>query len=139
MPQTSLAVERAQRVAAFRAALRAFESRTEDVARACGLTPQRYLLLLMVKGAADGSERLRLTDLADLLKTSRHAVTELVGRAEAAGLVRREAQAGDRRVVLLALTAKGEARLTRAVDENERYRRELAEAFAVLAETFRDA
>lgn len=92
----------------------------------------------MVKGAPDGSERLRLTDLADLLKTTRNAVTELVGRAEAAGLVRREAQPGDRRVVLLALTKEGEARLTRAIDENERYRRELADAFAVLRDTFRD-
>lgn len=93
----------------------------------------------MVKGAPDGSERLRLTDLADLLKSSRNTVTELVARAEAAGLVRREPQPGDRRVVLLGLTRNGEARLARAVEENERYRRELADAFAVLADTFRDA
>ena len=139
MPQTSVPVEKAKRVAAFRAALRTFESRTEEVARACGLTPQRYLLLLMVKGAPDGSERLRLTDLAHLLKAGRNTVTELVGRAEAAGLVRREAQPGDRRVVLLALTNEGESRLARAVEENERHRRELAEAFTVLAETFRSS
>ena len=139
MRQTSFSVEKAQRIASFRAALRAFESRTEGVARECGLTPQRYLLLLMVKGAPDGSERLRLTDLADLLKSSRNTVTELVGRAEDAGLLRREAMAGDRRVVLVALTKKGEARLAKAVEENDRHRRELADAFAALAETFRDA
>jgi DNA-binding MarR family transcriptional regulator len=132
-------VERAQRVAAFRAALRTFESRTEAVARECGLTPQRYLLLLMVKGAPDGSGRLRLTDLAERLKAGRNTVTELVGRAEEAGLVRREPDAGDRRVVRVALTRKGEARLALAVDENDRHRRELAEAFGALASTFRDA
>lgn len=107
--------------------------------RECGLTPQRYLMLLMVKGAPDGSERLRLTDLADRLKAERNTVTELVGRAEEAGLVRREGSARDRRVVLVALTEKGETRLARAVDDNDRHRRELAEAFATLAETFQDA
>lgn len=139
MRQTSRAVERAQRVATFRAALRTFESRTEEVARGCGLTPQRYLLLLMVKGAADGSQRMRVTDLAERLRLGRNTVTELVDRAEEAGLVRREAQPGDRRVVRVALTRNGETRLARAVDENHRHRRELAEAFAELAETFRDA
>ena len=38
-------------VAEFRAALRRFLRRTERIARQSGLTPQRYLLLLMVKGA----------------------------------------------------------------------------------------
>jgi hypothetical protein len=37
------------------------------------------------------------------------------------------------------LTRKGDARLARAVDENDRHRRELADAFRTLAETFRDA
>jgi DNA-binding MarR family transcriptional regulator len=137
--ETSLPVEKAQRIAAFRAALRTFLRRTEEVARRCDLTPQRYLLLLMVKGAPDGSERLRLTDLAYLLKIGRNTATELVARAEDAGLVRREDDARDRRVVLLALTEDGEHRLTRAVEENEQHRRELAQAFAVLAETFREA
>jgi len=44
-------------VAEFRAALRAFLRRSERIARQCGLTPQRYLLLLMIKGAKDGSEQ----------------------------------------------------------------------------------
>lgn len=139
MPETSVPVEKAQRVAAFRAALRTFLGRTEEVARRCGLTPQRYLLLLMVKGAPDGSERLRLTDLAELLKLSRNTVTELVARAEEADLVRREAGTDDRRVVLVALTREGERRLALAVDENEQHRRELAQSFGALAETFREA
>src|ERR671939_33751 len=58
-------------VAEFRAALRRFLRRSERVARKSGLTPQRHLLLLMIKGAADRREQstsdarvahLRLTD-----------------------------------------------------------------------------
>ena len=45
-----------QRAAALRAAVRLFLRRGEQVARAAGLTPQRQLLLLMIKGAPDGSE-----------------------------------------------------------------------------------
>jgi len=43
------------RVAAFRAALRVFLRKSERNARKSGLTPQRYLLLLMIEGAPDGS------------------------------------------------------------------------------------
>ena len=56
--------EAAYRVAEFRAALRRFMRTTERNARSAGLTPQRYLLLLMIKGAADGSERSTVTELA---------------------------------------------------------------------------
>ena len=38
-------------VAEFRTALRQFLRRSERVARQAGLTPQRYLLLLMIKGS----------------------------------------------------------------------------------------
>ena len=51
-------------VAEFRAALRGFMRTSERNARAAGLTPQRYLLLLMIKGAPDGSEQSTVTDLA---------------------------------------------------------------------------
>ena len=56
------------RVAEFRGALRRFLRTSERTARACGLTPQRYLLLLMVKGAPDGSERSTVTELEERLQ-----------------------------------------------------------------------
>lgn len=124
------------RVADFRAALRAFVHRHEQISRGAGLTPQRYLLLLMVKGAADGSQRARFTDLAGRLRLDRTTVTELVARAEAAGLVRREPSAEDRRAVYLRLTTEGERRLDAALEATEAERRALAAAFATLAETF---
>jgi len=102
------------RVAEFRSALRRFLRRAETVARKADLTPQRYLLLLMVKGAPDGSETSTVTDLSERLHLAQSTVTELVGRAEEAGLVRRRASEHDARVAHVCLTEEGERRLERA-------------------------
>src|ERR671930_1928754 len=101
-------------VAEFRAALRRFLRTTERNARAAGLTPQRYLLLLMIKGAADGSEQSTVTELAERLQLAQSTVTELVRRAEEAGLVERERSPSDGRIAHLRLSAEGERRLARS-------------------------
>jgi DNA-binding MarR family transcriptional regulator len=121
-------------VAEFRGALRRFLRRSERVARSSGLTPQRYLLLLMIKGSADGSEQSTVTELADRLQLAQSTVTELVRRAEEVGLVEREQSASDGRVAHLRLTAEGERRLGRAFTDLAAERRELREAFARLDE-----
>src|SRR6201997_5012241 len=77
-------------VADFRAALRLFLRQSERIARQSGLTPQRYLLLLMIKGAPDGSGQSTVTELARRLQLAQSTVTELVSRAEETGLVARE-------------------------------------------------
>src|SRR5207302_11127395 len=77
-------------VAEFRAALRKFLRRSELVADSCGLTPQRYLLLLMIKGAPDGSARSTVTAYADRLPLAQSTVTELLARSGDAGLIPRE-------------------------------------------------
>jgi DNA-binding MarR family transcriptional regulator len=115
-------------VADFRSALRRFLRRTEKIARSSGLTPQRYLLLLMIKGAPDGSERATVTQLADRLQLAQSTVTELVGRAEEAGLVDREPSGIDGRVALLRLTEEGERRLAQAFTTLEAERENLREA-----------
>lgn len=102
------------RVAEFRSALRHFMSQSERVARATGLTPQRYLLLLMIKGAPSGNERSTVTELSDRLQLAQSTVTELVARAAGAGLVSREPSADDGRVAYLRLTNEGERRLRNA-------------------------
>src|SRR4051812_31968082 len=107
-----------RRAAALRSALRQFSRRSEQIARRHGLTPQQYLLLLMIKGAPDGSERSTVTDLADRLALMQSTVTELVGRAEHAGLVRREPSASDGRVVDLYLSDEGERVLSAIVVEH---------------------
>jgi DNA-binding MarR family transcriptional regulator len=98
-------------VAEFRAALRSFLRHSERVARKSGLTPQRYLLLLMVKGAPGGDERSTVTELSQRLQLAQSTVTELVSRAEVAGLLAREQSPSDARVAHLRLTPEGERRL----------------------------
>lgn len=101
--------------AALREALRRFLRRSEEIAARNDLTPRRQLLLLMIKGAPNGSERATMTDLADRMQLAQNTVTDLVARAEAAGLLARETSADDARVVLLSLTPEGERRLAGTV------------------------
>jgi DNA-binding MarR family transcriptional regulator len=93
------------------------------------LTPQRYLLLLMIKGAADQREQSTVTELAQQLQLAQSTVTELVSRAEEIGLVERERSSEDGRIAHLRLTAEGERRLARSFTSNERERRALRQAF----------
>src|SRR4249920_2108815 len=90
-----------RRAAELRVALRRFLRLSEQAARRHGLTPQRYALLLSIKGAADGSERSTVTELAERLQLAQSTVTELVRRAEDAGLIEREQSASDGRVAYL--------------------------------------
>lgn len=119
-------------VAEFRAALRGFMRTSERNSRAAGLTPQRYLLLLMIKGAADESEQSTVTELAQRLQLAQSTVTELVSRAEEIGLVERERSADDGRIAYLRLTEEGERRLARSFTSNDRERQALREAFSQL-------
>lgn len=120
-------------IARFRSALRAFDSAAEEAARAAGLTPQRYLLLLMVKGAPDGREQATVNDLADRLKVAPHTVTGATSRAEKAGLVVRERCDEDRRRTWIRLTSEGERRLAHAVATLQAQREALLEAIDEVA------
>jgi DNA-binding MarR family transcriptional regulator len=73
--------------AELRASLRKFLRASERVAREEGLTPSRYLLLLMIQSGVQG--RSTVTELADRMQLTQSTVTELVTRAESAGLVTR--------------------------------------------------
>jgi DNA-binding MarR family transcriptional regulator len=126
--------EAVARVAEFRAALRKFMRKSERVARASGLTPQRYLLLLMIKGARDGSEQSTVTELAERLQLAQSSVTELVRRAEEVGLVEREPSVQDGRVAHLRLTREGERRLARSFTTLAAEREALRRAFVHLDE-----
>ena len=119
-------------VADFRAALRAFLRKSERNARQSGLTPQRYLLLLMIKGAPDGSGQSTVTELSERLQLAQSTVTELVRRAESAGLIEREQSQRDARVAHLRLTSEGERRLMLSFTALETERAQLREAFANL-------
>ena len=126
---TEISALEAVPVAEFRAALRSFMRTSERNARAAGLTPQRYLLLLMIKGAPDGSEQSTVTELAERLQLAQSTVTELVSRAEEIGLVERKRSSDDGRIAYLRLTDEGERRLADVFSSNARERGALAQAF----------
>jgi DNA-binding MarR family transcriptional regulator len=122
------------RVAEFRSAMRRFLRRSEHAARRFGLTPQRYLLLLMIQGAPSGEARSTVTELSDRLQLAQSTVTELVGRAETAGLVQRQQSTEDARVAYLRLTDEGSRRLDGVFSELEADRQQLLEAILSLAQ-----
>jgi len=76
-----------------------------------GLSHPQYEILVRLAGAPDGE--LRMTELAELLITSKSGLTYQVGQLEKRGLVRRRSCATDVRGVLAALTDEGR----RALDE----------------------
>lgn len=119
-------------VAEFRAALRHFLRRSERVARQSGLTPQRHLLLMMIKGAPGGEEQSTVTELSERLQLAQSTVTELVRRAEDAGLIEREQSQRDARVAFLRLTPEGERRLMLSFTELATEREQLRDAFSHL-------
>jgi DNA-binding MarR family transcriptional regulator len=135
MSTTAMDVADVIAVAEFRAALRQFLRRSERVSRRSGLTPQRYMLLLMIKGAPNGSEQSTVTELAERLQLAQSTVTELVSRAEEIGLVERERSSEDGRIAILRLAPEGERRLAQVFTSNELERQALSRAFEHLQAT----
>ena len=77
----------------------------DSVFKEYGLTTEQYGLLASVKSYGGSS---RPIDLALLLERSPNSVSMLVDRMVKAGLVRRLRDRGDRRVVYVILTSKGQ-------------------------------
>ena len=100
---------------AFRTGLRRYLRWSEEAARAAGLTPAQHQLLLAVKG--HGAPRPpTVGELAEYLLLRHHSTVELINRAENAGLVARERDPADNRVMRVRLTPAADrvlAELTR--------------------------
>jgi DNA-binding MarR family transcriptional regulator len=94
-------------LAEFRYQIRLFLTASERAARAAGLEPQQYLLLLALRGLPLGRPA-TIRELAERMQLRHHTVVELVDRLERAQLLRRERGKEDRREVLLHLTPRGE-------------------------------
>lgn len=123
--------EELKRAAAFRLAMRRFQVRTERAARDVGLTSRQYLLLLVIE-SSPRPEGVRVGDLANALELVPSSMTELIDRAERAGLLQRVHSREDGRVTHVRSTTEGRARLSAAF-------RELAderETLAVSARTY---
>src|SRR5688572_28154057 len=99
-----------QRLLEFRTGLRRFLRWSEEQATAVGLTPAQHQLLLAIRGHPRPSGP-TVGEVADYLLLRHHSTVGLIDRAEAAGLVRRDRDADDHRVVRLRLTAVGRRRI----------------------------
>lgn len=99
-----------ERLLGFRTALRRFMRWSEEEARAAGLTPAQHQLLLAIRGHR-GAAGPTVGDLSEYLVLRHHSVVEAIDRAEGAGLVRRERDPSDHRLVRLRLSAEGRRRI----------------------------
>ena len=95
-----------ERQSEVRYQLRRFLRFGEEAARAAGVTALQHHLMLHTQGFP-GREWASISELAERLQAQPHGVVALVTRCEAAGLVRRETNADDGRLVEVHLTAKG--------------------------------
>jgi DNA-binding MarR family transcriptional regulator len=94
-------------IAGFRYAIRRFLNFSADAARAAGLEPQQYQLLLALKGLPP-TETPTIGTLAARMLIRHHSAVELINRLETHRLLRRSPNPSDRREVFLELTARGE-------------------------------
>ncbi len=117
-------------VARFRLALRHFEHRTAQAVKRCGLTPQRYLLLLVVETTRERGGA-TVSSIARDLEMPQTTVTDLVARAVDIGLLDRTAGA-DGRVSHIRATAEGRRRLLDAVDALRAERSQLRQTLVEL-------
>lgn len=117
MPRTAPSARRGPRVdyrtlSDLRYQIRRFLRLREVAARAAGVEPQQYLLLLQVKGLA-GSGAATIGALAERLQITHHGVVQLVNRLARRGMVERHRDQRDRRGVVVELRPAGEGVLRR--------------------------
>ncbi len=86
------------------------------VLRAFNLNTSQYAVLQLL----DGETGWRLTDLSERLLFDKSTVTRIVDRLERAGLVRRIADPGDRRVQRVVLTSQGLVKRNKAYAAQQR-------------------
>jgi DNA-binding MarR family transcriptional regulator len=99
-------------LAELRYHIRRFLRVREEAARAAGIEPQQYLLLLQIKGL-EQDRPATIGALAERLQIRHHAVVQLVDRLAQRGMVRRQRVALDRRGVVVQVTSRGETVLRR--------------------------
>jgi len=94
-------------LSAFRYSIRKFLRFSEEAAREAGIEPQHHQLMLAIKGLPEG-RLATVGEIAERLQIQHHSSVELINRLVEQGLVQRKRADGDRRQVLISLTARGE-------------------------------
>jgi DNA-binding MarR family transcriptional regulator len=99
-------------LATLRYQIRRFLRVRELAARAAGIEPQQYVVLLQLKGLEAGGPT-TVGTLAERLQVRHHSAVELVDRLARRGMVVRRRDRRDRRGVVLRLTPRGKAVIRR--------------------------
>lgn len=122
------------RLLEFRAGLRRFLRWSAQQAARAGLTPTQHQLLLAIRGHP-GPGGPSIGEVAHYLSTRHHSAVQLIDRTERLGLVARSRSDGDdRRVVRLALTKAGQAKLAQLTATHLEELRRLAPLIDALIE-----
>lgn len=121
-------------LAAIRYALKRFMHFSEEAARSARLTPQQHQALLAIRAASNSS--MSIGELSEFLLVQPNSASELVDRLSALGLVDRQSDDKDRRVMKIGLTTEAETMLLSLSvthrDELRRLRPLLSELLAKL-------
>ena len=126
-------------LAEWRYQLRLLLGRRETAARAAGVEPQQYMLLLQIKGL-EARGAVTIGKLAERLQIRHHSAVELVDRLVKRGMVARRRHDDDRRQVVVTLRARGQAVLRRlALSSLAELRAEAPALVATLRRLIRDA
>jgi len=94
-------------LAELRYRIRHFLREGDAKARAVGLEPQQYLMLLAIRGLPQGCDA-TIQNLAERLALKHHSAVELIDRLETNGFVRRTRSRNDRRRVFVSLLPRGD-------------------------------
>jgi DNA-binding MarR family transcriptional regulator len=93
-------------LAELRYRIRHFLQEGDTAARAAGLEPQQYLMLLAIRGLPKGSEA-TIRTIAERMALKHHSAVELIDRLESHGFVHRSRIKSDRRQVKVSLLPRG--------------------------------
>ncbi len=116
--------------------LRRFLRWSEDQAAEARLTPAQHQLLVAIKGHP-GPKAPAMREIAEYLLLQSHSAVGLVDRAEAAGVVRRQQDDKDARVVRVCLTEKGDRLVENLTHAHLAELRNLAESLNKLVQVTR--
>jgi DNA-binding MarR family transcriptional regulator len=99
-------------LAEFRFRLRSFFRYCETISRRHGLTPLQYQLMLHIKGYP-GRDWATVGELATRMQAKHNGTVSLITRCQKRGVVTRQVDPRDRRLVQIRLTPRGEKVLAR--------------------------
>jgi DNA-binding MarR family transcriptional regulator len=132
-----MTADRYRALAELRYRIRRFLRAGDSMARAAGLEPQQYLMLLAIRGLPQGGQA-TIRALAERVVLKHHSTVELIDRLEKHGYVCRSRGRDDRRLVMVSLQPRGrrvlESVARRRINELRSNGRQLVHAINQLLE-----